>query len=368
MSAIYIISDNGKLGKKDETITFTQIDGTVTILFPFKTEILFVIGNVSVSGDALRMLSRYKIPVVFLSSNGRFNSKLTYGDSKNVFLRQKQYLLMSNPSESLKIAKSIVIGKIKNQISFMQRIKRKLDSENDEIKTAITNIKSILNDVEHCNEIESLRGYEGLSARCYFKVFAYNISCPWAVFERRSRNPPESNVNAVLSFIYTLLAYRVESALESQGLDVMAANLHVCDYGRSSLVFDIMEEFRTPIADSLCCSLFNLGTLREEDFEKVNFGSDNDNFPIEENEQTQDEIEGSGSSTVLESGKKAKTGILLTKDGIKKVLKAFEEKINSSVLYENEKISYQKIIIKQTQHYKRVVSGEELEYRSYYFK
>ena len=117
MASIYIISDKGKLGKKDETFVFSQPDGSATILFPFKTEILFLVGNVSISGDALRMLSKYKIPVVFLSSNGKFNSKLVYSDSKNVFLRQKQYLTLSDPEKSCAIARSIVEGKLKNQIS-----------------------------------------------------------------------------------------------------------------------------------------------------------------------------------------------------------------------------------------------------------
>lgn len=115
MSAIYILSDYGKLGKSDETLVFTQPDGTKTILFPYKTEQLILIGNVSISGDALRLLTKYKIPVILMSKNGRFNGKLTFGEGKNVSLRQKQYLILSNEQESLKIARSIVCGKIRNE-------------------------------------------------------------------------------------------------------------------------------------------------------------------------------------------------------------------------------------------------------------
>ena len=268
MSEIYILSDYGKLSKKDETIVFSQPDGTSTILFPFKTEHLVLVGKVSISADALRLLTKYKIGTTFLSSNGRFNGKLSFGDGKNIFLRQKQFRILDNPQKSLEIAKSIVAGKIRNEISFMQRIKRKNSNENEAVENAISSVKNTLSNAEKTDDIEKLRGYEGLAARKYFEVFKFNLQDEWAEFKTRSKNPPRTNVNAVLSFLYTLLMYRVESAIESQGLDSCCGNLHAVNYGKTALVFDLMEEFRSPVCDSVCCSLFNLGTLKSEDFEK----------------------------------------------------------------------------------------------------
>lgn len=360
MSSIYIISNAGKLSKDAEKIVFTQPDGTSTILFPFKTETLFVVGKISVSGDALRMFAKYKIPVIFLSANGRFNAKLVYGDSKNVFLRQKQYALLSSPEKSCAIVQSIVVGKIKNQISFMQRIKRKKDDPDcgKKIERAVSEMKESIDKCMECTAIDTLRGLEGYASKKYFEVFNLNITCPWASFPRRSKNPPETNVNAVLSFLYTLLLYRVESAVESTGLDVMAGNLHTCDYGRASLVFDLMEEFRTPIADTVCCALFNLSILAEDDFRNVDFNASDEDFPLEEENESSDK---DGFSS-------PKKGVLLTECGMKKVIKAFEEKMGTLVLYENEKLSYQKIIVRQAQAYKRMVAGEASEYRSFYYK
>lgn len=353
MASIYILSDHGKLTKKDETIVFVQPDETRTILFPFKTELLVIIGNVSISGDALRLLAKYKIPTTFLSSNGRFNGKLSFGDGKNVFLRQKQYRILDDEKQSLEIARSIVVGKIKNQISFMQRVKRKNSSTEQVVIDSINAIKNTLDNAQKADDIEKLRGYEGVAARQYFAVFGYNIQCEWAEFKSRSKNPPRSNVNAVLSFLYTLLMYHVESALESQGLDVCCGNLHALNYGKQALVFDLMEEFRSAIADSVCCALFNLGTLNKEDFEVKNFSEDDTDYPLE--------------SSSAEEDVKA---VLLTKAGIKKVIAAFESKMDSMILYQptGQKISYKKILYEQAEHYKRVVSGEETEYKAYYFK
>ena len=158
--------------------------------------------------------------------------------------------------------------------------------------------------------------------------------------------------------------YRVESAIESQGLDICAGNLHALNYGKSALVFDLMEEFRTPIADSICCNLFNMGTLKEEDFDFVNFSVDDSDYPLEQNNNIPD------TTVDSEDFEKAKKGVLLTKQGIKKVISAFESKLDSLIFYSpmNQKISYAKIIYEQVIHYKRVILGEEKEYRAYYFK
>ncbi len=385
MSEIYILSDYGKLSKRDETIVFTQPDGTSTILFPFKTEQLVLIGRISISADALRLLTKHKIPTTFLSSNGKFNGRLSFGDKKNVFLRQKQFRILDNPKKSLEIARSIVVGKIKNEISFMQRIKRKNLADEVVIERALNSVKNTLSDAEKTDDIEKLRGYEGLAARKYFEVFKFNLQPEWAEFKTRSKNPPKSNVNAVLSFLYTLLMYRVESAVEAAGLDSCCGNLHAVNYGKTALVFDLMEEFRSPVCDTVCCSLFNLGTLKPEDFEKVEFSAESEDFPLEKTEQIEqlkqgEQLEGepdlqnSADSADNEGDKnsteQSQTGILLTKAGIKKVITAFEAKMNSQILYlpTGQKLSYTAIIFRQVQHYKRVINEEETEYKAYYFK
>ena len=365
MAAIYILSDKGKLNKKDETLVLNQIDGTQTIIFPFKTEQLVIIGNISISGEALRILTKYKIPTTFLSSNGRFNGKLTFGDGKNVFLRQKQYRILDDKEKSLAIAKNIVVGKVKNQLSFMQRIKRKSGTEEQAITNSINAIKNALSDVQNAATIESVRGFEGIAARHYFGVFDFNINCSWAVFGKRSKNPPQTNVNAVLSFLYVLLLYRVESAIEAQGLDSACGNLHALNYGKQALVFDLMEEFRVPIADSVCCSLFNLGVLKPDDFEEKYFTDEDLDYPVDKRV-----VPDSVDEKPSDKPEKKVKAVLLTKAGIRKVISAFEEKLATSIVYTpaESRLSYLRIIYAQAEHYRRVVAGEELEYKAYYFK
>jgi CRISPR-associated protein Cas1 len=229
-------------------------------------------------------------------------------------------------------------------LTFVRRIKRKNDIE-IEFSDAIQTLKKLIEDIECVENIKKLRGYEGIGAKNYFSVFRYNLIPDCAQFPRRSKNPPLTNVNAVLSFLYTLLMYHVETAIEVSGLDTMAGFLHEAEYGKNALVFDLMEEFRTPAVDSVCCALFNLGVLNSDDF------------------YTTDEYD-------KEINSSDKQAVLLTKEGLKKVIPAFEKKMETLIFYPPLKIqvSWRMIIIEQVKHLKRVILGEEKIYKGFIYK
>ena len=349
MSTIYIISDHGKLNQVNETLEFTAADGTIRKIFPHKMDSLIIGGVVSISGKAFRLLIKHQINTLFISSNGKYNGKLIFAGTKNIFLRKKQYFLSDDADMALPIAKSIVLAKVKNELTFIQRIKRKNSNEADFYKI-IQSIKTLIEQIERTETIDELRGYEGIGAKHYFSVFRHNLIPDWAQFPRRSKNPPLTNVNAVLGFLYTLLMYRIETAIEVSGLDTMAGFLHASEYGKNALVFDLMEEFRTPVADTLCCALFNHGVLSPDDFRTI---TDDENV--------------SADSDVHDAGEKA---VLLTKSGLNKVIPAFEKKIDTLVYYlpSETQLSINKIIIEQVKHFKRVILGEEKVYKGYLYK
>lgn len=286
MAVIYLITNYGKLYKKGETLQFSYGEGTVSTIFPYKTEQLVFIGNVEITGPALKLLMRHKINSVFLNKNGRFNGRLIFEEGKNVLLREKQYKLLYDEVFKTEFAKSIVKGKLKNQLTFMQRLMREKKSP-PHYKTNIVGIKKLILDLGKSTTIKQIMGYEGAGAKYFFEMYGFAILQDWAVFKGRSKHPPEDNVNAVLSFLYTLVNYRVEAAIESEGLDPFVGYLHSIDYGRKSLIFDLMEEYRTPIVDTLTASLFNLGILNENDFESVTFSSKSDDYPLDLDEKNE---------------------------------------------------------------------------------
>jgi CRISPR-associated protein Cas1 len=123
--------------------------------------------------------------------------------------------------------------------------------------------------------LESLRGLEGEAANTYFGVFDHLVGAQKEdfFFRQRSRRPPLDNLNALLSFLYSLLAHDVAAALEGVGLDPAVGFLHRDRPGRPSLAFDLMEEFRPLLADRLALSLVNRQQVRGNGFHTTESGA-----------------------------------------------------------------------------------------------
>lgn len=359
MSTVYIVSDYGKLVKLGDVLQLKKGDDIYKTIFPFKTEQLIVIGNIEITSPALKSLMFHNIDAIFLGNNGKFNGKITFqdGKSKNVFLRQKQYKLLEDNGFCLKIAKSIVSAKLQNQYSFMQRIKRKREYD-PAVTKSIDSVRNIMNLIENSDNIDQLRGYEGLGAKHYFDSFRFAIDSSWAKFNGRSKRPPKDNVNAILSLLYTLILFRVDAAVEAAGLDNYVGYFHALDYGRRTLSLDLLEEYRTPIADALTAALFNLNILEKADFQEVVFSKDNE----ENHVYIEEEGSAEADKEIVMDGER---GILLTKAGLRKVLEQLERKLDTSFYYVplEKNITYRDLFFEQAKQFKRVVNGEESQYK-----
>ena len=328
MTNVHILGNYGKIFKQDEHLLYKDRDGNIVRILPSHTGMIALYGNISLTGDAISMLSKNHIPLSMKTGPGKSNVSLNYGDGKNVFLRLAQYRLYEDEERSACVARSIVVGKIRNQLAFMQRIKRSRQATwteeiTKDFEQAAQKMKALMSDAQKLLDAKSLRGVEGFCSRLYFSALKNNIIPPWAEFESRSRQPPRSNVNAALSFLYALLADELTFVIESRGLDSMIGSLHELSYSRNSLTYDLMEEFRTPVADAICCRLFNTKVLCEEDFEARD------------------------------------GGIFLTKGGRKKLVQGFEEKMLEG---------YREILFGQAEHYKDMVMGRREDYEPFVFK
>lgn len=354
MSTLYIVSNGGKLIKKGEVLQLKRDNDILNTVFPFRTEQLFIIGRIDITSAAMKFLMKHRIETVFLGKNGRYNGKIVFQTGKNIFLRQKQYKLLEDNVFRLKLARSIVLAKLHNQLSFMQRIIRKV-GKNTELKVVLNQMKANVSKAEVADNIDSLRGYEGLGARLYFSVYKFAIDSDWAKFKGRNMHPPKDCVNAVLSFIYTMILYRVDAAVESEGLDSFAGFFHSLNYGKRALVYDLMEEYRTPIADTLTAALFNLGILTKEDFREETFSENSDDLPLAEGEESLSD------DAVITAEKK---GVLLTKEGIKKVLVQLEKKLEDAIYHGHlmKRLTYKNLVNEQVKHFKRVLTGQETDY------
>jgi len=240
-------------------------------------ESVVAFGYTGASPALMGYCAERNISLVFLTMNGRFLARVI-GESKgNVILRKKQYLASEDEGFSARIARNFIIGKIYNHKWMIERTTRDYPLRVDvaQFKAVSQQLSSIILDVRVCEDLERLRGLEGQAAISYNKLFDQMILGQKEdfYFHSRSRRPPLDNVNAMLSFAYTLLAHDVASALEGVGLDAYVGFLHRDRPGRASLALDVMEELRGVFADKFVLSLINKRILNKDDFLKKENGA-----------------------------------------------------------------------------------------------
>jgi CRISPR-associated protein Cas1 len=217
------------------------------------------------------------ISLVFFTMNGRFLARVIGKSRGNVVLRKKQYRISEDETMSAKVARNFIIGKIYNNKWIIERMTRDYPMRVDvaRFKEISQYLSSIILEVRECDDLERLRGLEGQAAISYNKLFDQMILQQKEdfYFHSRSRRPPLDNVNAMLSFAYTLLANDMAAALEGVGLDAYVGFLHRDRPGRASLALDVMEELRGVYADRFVLSLINKKVVNSEDFLKKENGA-----------------------------------------------------------------------------------------------
>lgn len=278
LNTLYATTEGTRLRKDGENIV-AEVDDTERGRVPLHMlGAVVVFGAISVSPPLIGALARAGITLVLLDRRGRFEARIEGPVSGNVLLRRAQYRASEQPDE---IVRSIVTGKISNQRVVLQRALRdhgtEMSPENrTAVEAVVDRLERILRRVAFMNEsADVMRGVEGEAANGYFAVFDNLLRSPDPEirFNGRSRRPPRDPVNALLSFLYTLLTHDCRSAAECVGLDPAVGFLHRDRPGRPSLALDLMEELRPVLADRLALSLINRRQLRSSDFETRDGGA-----------------------------------------------------------------------------------------------
>ena len=277
LNTLYVTSEDAYLSLDGENVVVNR-NQEVTARFPLHT--LDGIISFSYAGASPALMGgcvQRGVNLVFCSPRGRFLARCSGGSSGNVLLRRKQYRIADDPTESTRIARNMIFGKVYNARWSIERTRRdhKMRVDDDALGDASEKMKSYLPCILEAQEPDTLRGLEGVAANAYFGVFDQMILNRKEDFylRTRSRRPPLDNVNALLSLAYSLLTNDCASALESVGLDSFAGFLHTDRPGRTSLALDLMEELRPCIADRFVLTLINNRKVRGSDFQRQENGA-----------------------------------------------------------------------------------------------
>lgn len=277
LNTLFVTSQGAYLSKEGDNIV-VSVDHEEKLRVPIHIiGNIVCFGNISCTPFLLGLCGQHNVTVAFLSEYGRFLGRIHGPVHGNVLLRKEQYRRADNPDSAADIARPIVVGKIANCRSVLLRASRdRPDSPAFEVLAkAGERLAGILAKLQKPLPLDSIRGAEGIAASEYFRLFDNLITVQKNLFffRGRSRRPPLDNMNALLSFLYTLLAFDVASALEGVGLDPAVGFLHADRPGRPSLALDLMEELRPVIADRLALSLVNRRQLNGADFKIAESGA-----------------------------------------------------------------------------------------------
>ncbi len=263
MDSLYIIEQGCYLRKDGECLKIMRDKQVLQSIPATGLEQLTLAGRTSLTGAVLDFLVKHKIDTVFMTLGGRFRARLLLDDSGHVRLRQKQYLQLANTTVKTELARTVVTGKLENQIRLLLR--RGSQYGSDELRTAAVQIKALQQQLSKINDVDKIRGIEGYGARIFFNIFSLLIRNEDFHFSGRNRRPPLDPTNALLSFVYTLFTNEVLNAIRVVGLDPYLGALHEVASGRPSLACDLVEEWRV-FGERLVLGLINRRVVRSEDF------------------------------------------------------------------------------------------------------
>lgn len=264
---------NKTINKRDNQIVIKEDGKEIDYFLPKDLKQIIILGKGAITFDAIALLAEANVDLIAINWRGEIKYRLASKEHNNVQIRKQQYQSL-NDSRSGYLAKKFIESKIKNQRYTIATLSKSRGGiEFLEIqKTKLDNLIKALNDIK-IRPSEKIRseifGIEGMASQEYWQGFRYVIADELN-FNFRSGKGAKDIVNSMLNYSYAILASEVLKSLHMSGLDPYAGFLHADLYGRTSLVFDVMEEFRQQIVDKSVLKLINLGQIKKDDFEIKN--------------------------------------------------------------------------------------------------
>ena len=277
LNTLYVTTQGAYLHKEGEAVV-VKVERENRLRLPIHTlSSIVCFGQVSCSPYLLGHCAEKEVTVSFLTEHGKFLARVQGPASGNVLLRREQFRRADCDRASARLARGFVLGKVANSRIILHRALRDHSgkTEGEGLDQTCRGFARYIERLLQEEDLETVRGIEGRTARDYFEHFNKLIVAQQEdfVFAGRNRRPPLDRVNCLLSFAYTLLYHDARSALEAVGLDPAVGYLHRDRPGRMGLALDLMEEFRPMLADRLVLSLINLGQVKKKGFSVTESGA-----------------------------------------------------------------------------------------------
>ncbi|MBF0211920.1 MAG: CRISPR-associated endonuclease Cas1, partial [Desulfamplus sp.] len=239
METLYVVEPGAYLKKDGASLVIIKDKSIIGTIPAQGLQKIVLSGYVSLTGSVIDFCIKNRIETVFITPTGRFRGRLMVDEHRHVELREAQYLNLRDDQFCKRTMKILVKGKLENMLSFL--LEKSRYNNDESLKNMAIRIKALNSFLSEDISKEAIRGIEGAGTRFYFSVFNRLIKNPDFTFKNRSKRPPLDPINALLSFVYTLLTNEVLSAIKICGLDPYRGSLHEISYGRPSLACDLVE-------------------------------------------------------------------------------------------------------------------------------
>lgn len=270
LNTLYITTPGRYLSLDGENVVISEKETLIGRVPLHNLDGIVTFGYTGASPALMGKCADKSIDICFMDMHGNFLCRTQGRKSGNVILRRTQYRFADDEKRSLDIARNMIAGKLFNSRWVLERTVRDhgLRIDCDKFKNKSMFLHESLKKVMDVQNIDSLRGIEGEAASVYFSVFDDMIfqQKEEFVFNGRNKRPPLDNVNAMLSFAYSLTTGMCTSALEAVGLDPFVGFMHTDRPGRRSLALDLVEEFRAVMCDRFVLMLINKKIVSHNDF------------------------------------------------------------------------------------------------------
>lgn len=277
LNTLFVTTDGAYL-RKDGQAVVVMIEKEVRLRLPLHNlDGIVCFGNIMCSPGLMGACAKAGVSLSFLTPYGGFVAAVTGFSPGNVLLRREQYRRADDPASTLAFARHFVAAKISNCRAVLLRAARDTPRQEsaERLRSTASRLSHNVQSALKVCDIDSLRGIEGDGANLYFSAFndLYSPGVVGFEFTYRSRRPPLDRINALLSFLYSMLTHDARSACEACGLDAAVGFLHRDRPGRPGLSLDLIEEFRAFLADRLALSLINRRQIQEQDFDVTESGA-----------------------------------------------------------------------------------------------
>lgn len=267
---LYVQTPGARLRKSGEQL-IVQVEEEKVEVPMIDVSQVALFGPVSVTTPALHALMRAEVPVSWFSTGGWFLGHTVGTGNGNVAVREGQYRFAFDAARCLAFSRELVAAKVKNSRTLLRRNWR-AERGTDGKEHALARLRRLAQQPPHAATAQQLLGLEGEAAGIYFACFERMLAADTEggvatfSFATRNRRPPTDPVNALLSLAYALLTRAFTTTISSTGLDPYMGFYHRPRHGRPALALDVMEPFRSLVADSCVIQAVNNGEVKAGDF------------------------------------------------------------------------------------------------------